>query len=229
MVNRGIARLTVAVQGGRTVVVDRYSQAPLQIHRPLYLEDNNFPTVFLRSPSSGLLDGDIHDLDVEVADYATLELRTQGAMLVYPGVSEQHLRITIGKGSSLQFLPHPLILAQGAELSQSIRIRMACDSRLLFQEWWISGRLAMGEAWQFRKFSNSIEIFEDDKLRFLERWSIDPSKDNLTSPIICGGEKSFKTVFAFDMEPSEAKETERSKRYSFKRGRGTLTRTLYQC
>lgn len=195
MANRGIVRIQIERRGDRSVVIDQYSQAPLQLSKPLYLDGADFPTMYLRSPSSGLLEGDVHEIDIQVGVNAQFELRTQGAALVYPGESRLQIEIRLNDHARFEYLPHPLILASEAKLDQSIQVRMSENSSLLFKESWVCGRIAMGEEWLFKQFDNLIEIFEADALAYRECWSIQPHRDQLTNPLICGSYKHFATTF----------------------------------
>ena len=225
MANRGIAHLQIERRGNRSVVVDQYSQAPLQLSKPLYLDGADFPTLFLRSPSSGLLADDLHEIVINVADHARLELRTQGATLVYPGSSCLRITIDLQGSGGLQFLPHPLILAKDAHLDQSIKVNMSHTSSLVLKESWVCGRVAMGEEWQFHRFDNLIEISEDDHLSYRECWSIAPESENLTHPIICGANKYFATLFDFaDQHSAHPQSNSDTITWSAERGRGRIER-----
>src|SRR5579871_5177916 len=103
MINLGIAKLAVECNGESSIVREQYSQVPLQLHRPLYLDQANFPTVYLKSPSSGLLEGDEHNINVTIGDNARLELRTQAATLVYPGRSLVTVTVKVGAGGRLTY------------------------------------------------------------------------------------------------------------------------------
>jgi urease accessory protein len=223
--NRGIAHLQIERRGNRSVVVDQYSQTPLQLSKPLYLDGADFPTVFLRSPSSGLLGDDLHEIVINVADSARLELRTQGATLVYPGSSCLRITIELQGSGGLKFLPHSLILAKGAHLDQSIKVNMSNTSSLVMKESWVCGRVAMGEEWQFHRFDNLIEISEDDHLSYRECWSIAPESENLTHPIICGTNKYFATLFDFgDQHCARSQSNSDTISWSVERGRGRIER-----
>jgi len=195
--NLGVARLRVEAREGRSVVAEQYSQAPLQLHRPLYLEDPLCPVVYIKSPSAGLLAGDCHLLEIGVGEGSRLEMRTQAAILVYPGASEQKISIRVARGSSLVFIPHPLILAKGAELKQRIRIDLAPDSRLCFRDSFSAGRIAMGECWQFERFDNLLEIFVERLLVYRDRWVIEPGRRPLTHPAVCGEYTRFASTYCF--------------------------------
>ena len=195
--NYGRAALRVELRSGRSVVVEQYSQAPLQLHRPLYLAKSDYPTVYLRSPSAGYLDGDEHHLAVHLESGSRLELRTQAASLVYPGRSRQVIAISVAAGGQLSFQPHPLILAAGANFHQLVRIDLSGDARLSFQDSWSAGRVAMGEKWCFDRFENSIEILIDGVLVCRERQSIDPQSLDVMNTVIGGRFTTFRTGYIF--------------------------------
>ncbi len=197
MPNLGIAKLSVDCRDGISVVTHQYGKAPLQLHRPLYLEGHTYPTVYLRTPSAGLLEGDIHDLEVGVGRSSTLELRTQASTLIYPGKSQQTIRIKVNEGGKLIYLPHSIILAAEAHFTQKVYIELAKGSLLQYRDIWSAGRIAMKEKWQFQYFSNLIEIFVEDELIYREHWKLEPKKFSLTHPVLCGEHTEFTNMYHF--------------------------------
>ncbi|HEY9793060.1 MAG TPA: urease accessory protein UreD [Candidatus Obscuribacterales bacterium] len=195
MPNIGIASLNVAVRAGRSVVTQQFGKAPLQVHKPLYLESADHPTVFLKTPSSGLLEGDEHRLRIKVERNATLEIRTQACTLVYPGASRQKIDIVLEDGASLIFEPHPLILARGAKFTQTIAIALAGDCHLLFSESWCAGRIAMNERWKFDSFENTVLIRSNQELIYREHWILHPKLGSVDHPFICGEFTHFKNSY----------------------------------
>jgi urease accessory protein len=200
----GIARLRCRFLSGRSVVTEQYCQAPLQIHRPLYLEGGAPPVVFIKTPSSGLLDGDEHDLDVEVDSGSCLELRTQACLLVYPGVSSQNTRIRVGSGGRLVYHPHLMILGAHSDLKQTVSIELEEGSALDYCEQWCAGRIAMNEIWQFARFDYCLRVSVQGRLVYRERWCLQPGSQPLTHSVICGQNTHFKTDFIF----GQARQTE---------------------
>lgn len=197
MPNLGIAKLNVDCRNGISVVTHQYGQAPLQLHRPLYLEDHDYPTVYLRTPSAGLLGGDIHDLEVRIGRDSTLELCTQASTLIYPGKSEQTIKISVDEGGKLIYLPHSIILASEAHFTQRVHIDLAKGSFLQYRDIWSAGRIAMKEKWQFQYFSNLIEITMEDQLVYREHWHLEPKKMPLTHPVLCGEHTEFTNIYHF--------------------------------
>jgi urease accessory protein len=197
MLNLGIAKLSVDFRGNISVVTHQYGQAPLQLHRPLYLEEHDYPTVYLRTPSAGLLGGDVHDLEVRVGKNSTLELCTQASTLIYPGKSQQTIKISVDEGGKLIYLPHSMILAAEAHFTQRVHIELAKGSLLQYRDIWSAGRIAMKEKWQFQYFSNLIEIVVEGQLVYREHWHLEPKKMSLTNPVLCGEHTEFTNIYHF--------------------------------
>jgi urease accessory protein UreH len=198
--NIGKAELTVTNYGARSIVSKQYGKAPLQVHTPLYLGGSSYPTMFLRTPSSGLLDGDEHQLTVELKENSRLELQTQAATLVYPGKSKQTIHVHCADGTAFKFLPHPLILAKGAVFEQEIVINLSANCRILFADHWSAGRIAMAEYFQFEAFRNHVSIFQNGKLVYCENWCLEPAKLQFRDPLICKDFTHFRTVYSRDEE-----------------------------
>ena len=234
MPNLGIAKLRTEQRDGKTVVVDQYSQAPLQLHKPLLLSQSAPPVVYLKTPSSGLLEGDEHQIEIEVSKDSSIEMRTQACTLVYPGRSRQIVKLIVADGGRLVFHPHSLILASGCMLTQSVSIDLSRGAALDYQEEWCAGRIAMGEQWQFESFDYRIEILLDGKLSYRERWRMEPSNHPLESPVICGEFTHFRTRFVFEPKGNQCglldaapPLSKRSKSWTMSRETGQILRTAY--
>ncbi|MDR3612897.1 MAG: urease accessory protein UreD [Candidatus Obscuribacterales bacterium] len=238
MRNLGLARLSVSADGGLSTVVDQFSQTPLQLHRPLYLEGASHPTVYIKTPSSGLLGGDEHKIDVNVASGAQLELRTQAATLVYPGRSLLQINLTLADSAQLIFLPHPIILGAESSLSQKVRIKLGKDATLSFADTWCAGRIGMQELWKFTDYEYQLEIFQESKLTYREHWRIVPAEAPLEHPLLCGDYTHFASFYEFgksknltarkDFTDFKTKSFEIEKRWSLTRNGNDIHRRVYK-
>jgi len=153
-VNFGSATLKTARQGNHTRVW-QYSQAPLQwLGSP-----GEMPIYYLRNPNGGLLGGDQHQIDIELGAGSALEIRTQGATRLHPGLIQQQVRVNLAPESQLIWIPHPLIPGAGADYGQTLEIHLAPTARLAYAEIWVAGRLAMGERWQFKRLHNHLQVW----------------------------------------------------------------------
>jgi len=193
----GLAELTVQLVGDRSVVTEQYSQAPLQLHRPLYLDEDSYPTVFLKSPSAGLLAGDRHQFSLKANQGSSVKILNQAATLIYPGPSEQKICIDIEDGATVFFEPCPLILAAGAALTQIVRIDMTKSSRLRYIDEWSAGRIAMNEFLRFESFDNTIEIYVGGCLEYRERFVIEPLKHSPEQTVIAQNFTRFNSRYQF--------------------------------
>jgi urease accessory protein len=199
VINIGVARLRVEhdTHGDMSIVVDQYSQTPLQLHRPLYLEEASFPTVYLKTPSSGLLGGDAHEIDVTVGIDSRLELRTQAATLAYPGESTLDVKLHISDGGKLVYLPHAMILGEGARLTQRVCINLEGSASIDYSDTWCAGRIAMREQWKFDFYDYYLAIFKNSELAYRERWRIEPTVGGLSHAFICGDYTHFASLYSF--------------------------------
>ena len=231
MPNLGLVRLRTERCAHGSVVKEQYSQSPLQAHRPLYLERGAPPVVFLKTPSSGLLEGDEHRIDISVGEGSALTLATQASTLAYPGSSRQTLTAHIHCGGFLKFHPHMLILGAESALRQRTVIHLEPGASLDYQEEWCAGRIAMGECWRFSTFDYAIEILQSDKLVYRERWLLDTSKQDLINPVICGRFTHFKTRFLFGTaiedshSPSPACKSDYERQWTLKKESGRIMRS----
>ncbi len=187
--------MTVVQLDGRSIVTQQYSQAPLQLHRPLYLDGEDFPTVYLKTPSAGLLGGDKHQFKLYAGRGSTIKILNQSATLVYPGASAQEIEIYIESGATVFFEPCPLIFAKGAIFQQNVNVTMQEGSRLRYIDEWSAGRIAMNECWQFERFDNMIEIWFAGALKYRERFVLEPLKNKPDHNLICRHYSRFKSLY----------------------------------
>ena len=192
-----MARLSVQFDGSQSTVVDQFSQTPLQLHRPLYLEGSSHPTVYIVTPSSGLLGGDEHCINVIVEPRAQLDLRTQAATQVYPGSSLLQINLQVKDFARLVFLPHPIILGAQASLQQSVRIELGEGATISFADTWCAGRVGMQELFRFADYEYRLEIFQRSKLAYRESWRIAPEETTLKHPMLCGDYTHFASFYQF--------------------------------
>lgn len=130
----------VAADGGTRLPVLR-SQAPLVLRRTP-------DAVYLVGGAAGPIGGDSLNLRIEVRDGAALTVRTAAAAIALPGLDglESVLTVTatVGAGARLEYLPEPVVVADGARHATDIRVTLAQGASLLLRDELILGRY--GEA-----------------------------------------------------------------------------------
>ncbi|MBZ4322854.1 urease accessory protein UreD, partial [Streptomyces huiliensis] len=94
---------------------------------------------------SAPLGGDRLTLTAAVADGAALRFTTTAATIALPGRTGARaaydIRITVGDGATLHWLPEPLISAAGSDLRTTTRVELAPTARLVLREEQVLGRV----------------------------------------------------------------------------------------
>ncbi|MFI0731115.1 urease accessory protein UreD [Streptomyces sp. NPDC021225] len=93
---------------------------------------------------SAPLGGDRLALDVTAGPGARLWMGAAAATIALPGRSAEpahyDVRLTVGDGATLCWLPEPLISARGSDLRMTCRVELAPTARLLLREEQVLGR-----------------------------------------------------------------------------------------
>lgn len=162
---------------GKTVVCDRYMSYPLSVSPPFRLDADGTATqqlaqsqrvyLYRMNTSPGLLSGDRLEMSLRLEAGTQLLLADQAATKVHMMPVESsgatvRYGFEIGARATLEFLPEPLILFADSFLTQTTEITMHPTAGLSFGEIILPGRLARGEAYQFRQFNSRIRIKSSD-------------------------------------------------------------------
>jgi urease accessory protein len=173
----GQAELHFARRGQRTILHRQYATVPAQVIRPFYAPNDERAYVYLLTPTGGMLGGDRLDIHIVLEPGTHVCLTTASATKVHPAAdfpAEQSLRIDLGPGSSLEYLPEPTILFREARWRQRTVVHRAADSRLLITEGWSAGRVARQEVFVFSSLDASIEVYTAERLCLFDRMRISP-------------------------------------------------------
>ncbi|MGK5640969.1 urease accessory protein UreD [Streptomyces sp. URMC 126] len=140
---RAAARLLAAPDGrGGTALPVLTGEAPFALRRTG--PRGPVAHITLVGAMSAPLGGDRLTMTADVADGAALRFTTTAATLALPGrtgaPATYDIRITVGDGATLHWLPEPLISAAGSDLRTTTRIELAPTARLLFREEQVLGR-----------------------------------------------------------------------------------------
>jgi urease accessory protein len=198
--NEGALHLVLRRAGQRTVLQECYFQVPLQVLRPLYLDDVGTAYVYLVSPCGGVVGGDIYTMTVLVEEQARGCLTTPSATRLYGTAgapAQQRCDITLQAGAVLEYLPEQIIPFAQAAFQQHTRVRLGPGACLLWREIVAPGRLARGEVFAYRDYDASLCI-EDAQGRVLlrERTRLQPGWQRLDGPGLFEGYRYLGTFYA---------------------------------
>jgi urease accessory protein len=168
--------------GGLTYLSKQRFSPPVHLSKPYFDEDSGSLLVNLSCPTAGLLSGDHMICDIELHQSSSMVVTTPGATRSHTmrkGVAQVEQSFRLHDQSFLEFNPGTLILQASTNLKQASSIEISENAEVLYVEKILPGRIAHGESFQFKKFSNHLSIRKNKKLVLLESFSLDPSNDSV--------------------------------------------------
>lgn len=166
---------------------------PVHLSKPYYDEETGALLVNLSCPTAGLLSGDRMICDIEVSERASMVITTPGATRSHymrSGIAEVEQKFRVKDDSFLEFNPGSLILQKSTSLEQNSFVDVRQDGEVLFVEKILPGRIAHGESFLFKKFSNRLRIQKNEQLVLLESFILEPENESINP-----WKNSFRTPF----------------------------------
>jgi urease accessory protein len=121
--------------------------------------------------AGGIAGGDQFEVTVAVRQGARLAVTTTAAEKVYRTLgpaAEIDLRLSVGAGGTLFWLPHETILFDRARLRRTIEADIVEGGRMVLAEAIVFGRTAMGEVVEQGGLFDRWRVRHGDRLRFAE-------------------------------------------------------------
>ena len=149
----------------KTIITYKYSDHPLCISRPFYLDNNQRRAyLYLGNNSPGLFPGDNFNITLDCEENTQVYLTDRAATKVYPNpdleqIAQVSYQFNLAAGSYLEFVPESLILYQDSALEQVTKINMDFTSTLFLSEIILPGRLARGESYLFHSYFNRLQVY----------------------------------------------------------------------
>lgn len=188
----GVLELGYERIAGRTELTAHYQKTPLQITRPLYhdpaLRDMAHSMIIMTG--GGTLQGDRYRIDVSCGADASVHLSTQGATRLYRmehDYAVQHVNLTAGPGSYLEYLPETTIPFTGSRYYQRIGVTAHPQATIVLGETMMAGRLARGEWHDYTAYCSDIEAHDlDGRLLFADPIRLLPDEHDVTGLAVMG-------------------------------------------
>lgn len=175
----GELALTLAPRGQRTVAVAQRHAGTLQTLRPMYLDDSGQVTYHVVNPGGGCLRGDTYAIDIELEAGARAVVTTQSAIKVYRtpgGGAAQHMRIRLGAGAVLEYVPDALILYREATYRQTCAVELDESASLVLAEIVTPGWSPDGARFRYDELRMRTEIHRGGELLAVDNLLIEPGR-----------------------------------------------------
>ena len=166
---RGRAAVTLSLRGGAVRLDDLYQSGSAKAFLPVV--HRGVPEVVFLNTSGGLTEGDRLEFSLSVGAGAGAVATTQTAERGYrsaAGRADMVVRLSVGAGGRLDWLPQETILFDGAALARRTVVEMAVDARVLLAEMVVLGRAAMGEVVAGLDFADWREVRRGGVLDWVE-------------------------------------------------------------
>jgi len=176
----GALQLEYAQRNGRTIIARSHCTTPWHLLPPIYLDETGAAYTLLVNPSGGLVGGDRLSIDMRLGGDTHVLISAPSANRVYRSqgeVSIQDIKITIGAGAVLEWLPEHTIPFAGSRFRQSIHATLESGATILLWDAVASGRIASNERWDFASLENEIRITTAAGHSLVERYALDPATD----------------------------------------------------
>ena len=196
--NRAVGRIALAVKasGGATRRWRVREEGSLRVRCP-GPPAGELEAVIVNT-AGGVAGGDRFSLDVAVEPGARLVVTTAAAEKVYRTLEPDaaiDVRLAVGAGASLAWLPQETILFDRARLRRTIEVDLAEDARLILAEALVLGRSGMGEAVDDGRLIDRWRLRRDGRLIHAEAMRLDGGiATKLKEPAVARGGVAVATV-----------------------------------
>lgn len=198
--NEGALHLVLRCAGQRTALRECYCQVPLQVLRPLYLDDTGTAYIYLVSPCGGVVGGDVYTITVVVEAQARGCLTTPAATRLYATAgapARQRLDFRLDAGAVLEYIPEQTIPFARATWHQATRVRLGAGACVMLGEIVAPGRLARGEAFAYSDYDASVCVADaQERVLLRERTRLRPGWQQLDGPGLFEGYHYLGTFYA---------------------------------
>jgi urease accessory protein len=171
---RGQIALAVAAESGRTRRTRVHEQGSLRVRFPNTTGAEC--EAVLVNTAGGVAGGDRYDLDIALDDGTRLVVTGAASEKIYRSLgpdAELALKLKVGDGAQLRWLPQETIVFDAARLTRSIDIELAAGASLTLVEAIVFGRAAMGERVETGKLVDRWRVRRAGRLVFAETLRLD--------------------------------------------------------
>jgi len=207
--NRAISRiaLSVAADADRSRRQRVHEEGALRVRFPNVSNRDALEAVIVNT-AGGMAGGDRFDLDIAVGSGAKLTITTAAAEKIYRSLgpdTEIRVKLGIGSGGTLGWLPQETILFDQIRLRRSIEADLAPDASLLLAEGVVFGRSAMGETLAHGHFFDRWRVRRDGALIFAESLRLDDAiAEQLRQRAVAGGAVAIASASVLKIPGDEA-------------------------
>lgn len=181
-------------------MTERRHNGPLQVQKALYPEGRSVCHTVILHPPGGMAEGDTVEVRVIQEAGAKTVLSTPAASKWYKSrgrFARQDIRIQLGEGAQLDWLPQENILFENTRAETGFRLELAEGASAAGWDVVVLGRGAMSETWDRGEFRNVTEFSKlTGELLWAEKTNFNASSGIRYAPQGLGSFPIFGTLWA---------------------------------
>jgi urease accessory protein len=180
-----------------TRLAHRSHAGPLRVQKALYPEGPRTCHVIVVHPPGGVVGGDQLEMDVGLGAGSRVLATTPGAAKWYRAqgrASRQEVRLRVGDGAALEWLPQETIFYDGAGVELEHEVELGEGACYIGSEILCFGRRAMGERFLRGQVAQRTRIRQAGRLVWHEQGRLDAA--GLASPLGLNGQSVCATLLA---------------------------------
>jgi urease accessory protein len=159
---------------GRTTLAGQSFRAPYHVSKPYWDTEARALLVQVVNPTAGILAGDRLESEIRAEGDAALLVTTPSASRVFKmktGTAECRQHFTVAAAAWLEVMPEPLVPHRGCAYRQVTHIDVQPGGELFFADLLFPGRVAHGEAWEWKSLCLETEVRLGGELILRERFA----------------------------------------------------------
>lgn len=183
---------------GKTLARPLRQAAPLKVLKAFYPEGESIAHLYILNSTGGILQGDRMDIKIDLCPHSEAVVLMPAATKIHPcpsGDARQSIQFRLGAGSVLEYLPEPLLPFSGAAFLQETDIFLEDGACLFWGDILGPGRLAKGESFAYRLFSNRMQIGDALGLIAMESFQLAPAITPIHGSGVMAGYSHLGTLY----------------------------------
>ncbi|WP_158236015.1 urease accessory protein UreD [Hydrogenovibrio sp. SC-1] len=205
---QGFLSFSFVEVNGKSVIKDRKHFGPLVLQRPYYQEKDR-PSVLVLHPPGGVVGGDSLELNATFQPQSKGSIGTPAATKFYRSdgrLATQRQTVTLTENVEVEWLPQETLFFNQSRVNNSLKFILSkANNKLIAWDIVGLGRPASGEGFEQGELQQSLELWIEDKLIFVDRLKIAPQNNVLTSACALAGNSLFATALFYQNELGEQK------------------------
>jgi len=173
--------IQTAVRNGITYLKQSYYTPPFKVANITEDKKAGPLHLMLMCSSPGVLEGDDYHAKIHVEAGSHLHLHTQSYQRLFPMQqgAKQQTEVYLQKGATFIYIPHPAVPHKESAFTALNKIYLQGNNRLIWGDLLTCGRKLNGEHFDFVKYHNITQVYEQGRLFIKENLLVQPGIVNL--------------------------------------------------